>query len=201
MKFNKTVLSWFVVGLILPLLVFVFFVSPFNEKIAFSTGIENNETYFFISSPDPSPREMIRQIFNAPFDLNWYDACFIDGGTRLVGLRGNTTLSVEIKKLTPEKESRVLYISSTAENCTPIKTGQRFTYSWSFDSEISIPVNELNKNNFVVGRLEPRVSSNTQKDTYAKPEFWSYATRFALFWIAWFGLSLLFLELKKQLLS
>lgn len=60
---------------ILPVII-GYYLFPSDEKIELKKEAIGNDVHFYVPDVEPSPQETIREVFNAPFNLKWYDVFF-----------------------------------------------------------------------------------------------------------------------------
>ncbi len=169
--------------LILPLIISIFFLFPFNERIELGTMSENNETYKFI--PDAQIREpgfinSVKNVFDVPFELDRYDVCFEDLGSKAddfthifwtVTVDNRTTGVVEIDD----------------KWCTFKDSSEKFSYFWQLNVSIKFS-RQANIHN-----ISPDTTS------YAQPEKFSLVTKYLIFLISWNLICSLFDWWKKYI--
>ena len=132
----------------------------------------------------PSFKNTIRDIFQVPFDLKWYNICFENRDTKLIYESGevdtNVTVTVNFNNDT------IITIPYGETVCKLYKINKDFTSETTFQFKTDFDFETM----ALYGGIYP----------YAKPEIWGIVTKTFLFVITWFGLALIFAEIYKLLM-
>lgn len=175
------------ISIIIVLFIISFFIlfNPY-EKIPLSK--ENNNTLIKVSEDEifqPSITNTIRDIFQVPFDLKWYNICFENKDTKIIFPNGG--IDENVNNLLTFNNQTKLIIPSGEKRCILYKFNEGFTFEWDFGyllnfSKISIPQGECSI-----------VTLKRDLDVYAQPEFKSIIVKNILFLFACFASILLLL--------
>jgi len=195
------------VMIILPLLISFFILFNPIEKIPLSKEkITENITMVKVSENvifSPTLKNAIRDIFNVPFDLKWYDICFVNNDTKLIYENGETDKNVNVI-VNFNNNQKILTIPYGETECEIYKFNEDFTYKWGFkyttnlsgaletSKEKFIPINKTNYIKIIKG---PLLSPDV--DSYAKPKKSGIIVKIILFFFAWVGIVFLILEIYK----
>lgn len=190
--------------IVIPVLLSITFLfSPF-EKIPLSKEkITENLTMVKVSEEEifkPSLRTTLRDIFEVPFDLKWYEICFVNRNTSLIYENGeidakNINVSVNFNNQTE------LYIPYGETNCTTYKFEKDFTFIWHFAFPLNLSklldiskgnIIPLNETDYI---REASASLHHDVEAYAKPELSGIIVKNILFLFAWCGLVFLFIQI------
>lgn len=141
-------------------------------------------TYLVLTSPPPSLEEVIRQIFNTPFEFDWYYLCFENYASPVV--------NYQIVNLSISGEKKILNVSYKEKVCTPIRKDDKTTYNiTAFASKKDLI--------WQASSGRPTGVAMSLVATIAKPEWWSLLVKFFLFTIAWDTLWLLLFEIHNRI--
>lgn len=207
MNQKQTRKLWFIVRfliIIIPVILsFLFLFSPFEEIPLTREKNSENLTMVKVSEEDilkPSLKTTLSSILAVPFDLMWYEICFVNKDTKSVYENGETDKNVNVSlNFNNQTEFHVPYGET---KCITYKIDKDFTYKWHFEQSISInkmletskekfiPINETNSIKQIAS-----VTMHRDVNTYAKPELRDIIVKNILFFFAWSGLVLLFLEI------
>lgn len=173
---------------ILPIFLLYFWLFPFNERIELlnATG-PGNELHFYVSpAVEPSFKEAIRQIFNVPFDLKWYNVCFEDRGS---------TISQEVEDFSwvvNFNGEKNLTVNRSSRTCTLIQSNEMFTTpNWYITVQLQY---RPDMQEVVLDAVQKIHDART---AYAQPEPWSLVVKYGLFLIAWWSVCLLLREILR----
>lgn len=140
----------------------------------------------------PSLKTTLRDILEVPFDLKWYDICFVNRDTKLIYENGETDENVNVS-LDFNNQTKI-YIPHGETRCITYKFNKEFTYNWGFAYST-----DFSKMSWKVIPKTPYIitsySLHPDVDSYAKPELSGIIVKNVLFLFAWSGLVLLFLEI------
>ena len=186
--------------------IFAFFVL-FNplEKIPLSREkITEDSTVVKVSEDvifQPSLKNAIRDIFDVPFDLRWYEICFVNKDTKLIYENGETDKNVNVT-LNFNNNQTIFTVPYGETKCVLYKFNKDFTYYWGFEYSIDLGrVLETSKEKFIpinethYIRQRGTYSLHPDVGSYAKPEMSSIIVKNILFFFAWSGIVLMSLEI------
>ena len=166
--------------LFLPLILSI--VVLFNPTETFPLINEENENGKLLTrvSEDvinpPSFKNAIRNIFQVPFDLKWYNICFVNKDSKINYKNVNYTLNTTVKL----NNDTLIQVPSGEKRCKLYKLNEEFVLEWLF----VVPPDDHDDVYLSVS-------------AYAKPEGWGLVTKIFLFNITWFGLALGVTEIYK----
>lgn len=182
---------------------FLFLFSPF-ERIELSRENITGDITLSVSEDDvfkPSFQNTLRDILQVPFDLKWYDICFVNKDTKMVYRNSEFDKGVNVSlNFNNQKEFTIPYGRT---ECVTYKFNKNFTYTWKFLYSINFSkAFDGSRKTIFSNETEyiTEIGSVTMKpsvDSYAKPELSGIIVKNILFLIIWSGLVLLFSSVIK----
>ena len=166
--------------LVLPIILStVVFFNPTETFPLIKEENENGEIVTRVSEDiinPPSFKNTIRNIFQVPFDLKWYDICFVNKDSKVSYKNGSYKINTTVKF----NNDTLIHVPYGEKRCKLYKLNEEFAPEWFF----LIPANDFETFNVFVY-------------AYAKPEMWGLVAKIFLFIITWFGLVLVVTEIYK----
>ena len=179
-KINPTWIRIFFI-FVLPIILSIVVFNPTETFLLTNEENENGKLLSRVSEDvinPPSFKNTVRNIFQVPFDLKWYNICFVNKDSKIIYKNGNYTLNTTVKL----NNDTLIQVPSGETRCKLYKLNEEFVLEWLF---VFPPEDFENVNIFV--------------SAYAEPEIWGLVTKIFLFIIAWFGLVLIMAEIYKLL--
>jgi len=194
----------FLVIVVPVIMAFFILFNPF-EKIPLSREtINENLTMVKVSEEEvfqPSVKNTIRDIFEIPFDLRWYEICFVNKDTKLFYENGEIDKNVNVT-LNFNNNQKLLIVPYGKTECVLYKFNKDFTYNWEFDYPFNVSrmletskekYISINKTHYIKQR--GTISFSPDVDSYAKPEINGIIVKNVLFFFAWWGVVYLSVEI------
>lgn len=193
---------------IIPVILAILFLFNPYERIPLSTdSVSENVTATKVSEDvifQPSFNNAIRGVFDVPFDLRWYDVCFVNNDTKTIYENGEEDKNVNVS-LNFNNNQTVLIVPYGETKCILYKFNKDFTYQWRFEAPINFTrISETSKEERIYINGTPYYfkrkgswSLHPDVDSYAKPEMSSIIVKNILFFFAWSGLIFLMIEIKN----
>ena len=211
--------------LIIPLVLCGICFNP-NERIYLVKTVDGNTLRFNVPDFEPGPEETMREVFNAPFNLKWYEVYFehnrssqsnlpsffrihLDNGKNLtLCLNSSNYVRANLEK---GFSGKVSYVNTFGNvSCLDFEEKEK-------SLDVDVPpnhfaftghVSEISPNTTfsadwgaMIGESSNYPFSIDLITVYAKPEFWSLATKWILLFIAWDGTLLIIFEAKNKIYS
>ena len=183
------------VFLLLPMLISgLWLFSPFDKIYLedFSQSTDQNNTRYVILEDDllkPSLKNSIRDLFNAPFNLRWYNLCIEDKGS--YGVYGDVISKDEFEIwLSFNDGSKISVTSTKSKECKLVKVNSEFKAVRN-----TIVTGDVDETIMAVARGEEYAFRFVHRlEYYIVPNLPSLIVKNILFLISWVGTVLL---LKK----
>lgn len=197
---NKKILFRIFFLIILPLLIANLYLFPFYEKIELETTPNNNlSSSLYLDSKkifEPSLKNDIRNLFQVPFDLNWYKICFYNGDHNIQGLDPN--IQLEINHFVSINNRTTLEIPYNQKECILYHSDDKVNISLKWTIEFpSVKIEDFinGKISFEFDTIQPI------PHIYARPLYNQLFIKQVLFMIAWISLFLLLFSAKRYILK
>ncbi|MCJ7816628.1 MAG: hypothetical protein MUP55_02110 [Candidatus Aenigmarchaeota archaeon] len=179
--------------IIIPVLLsFLFLFSPFERIPLTKERITENLTLVRVSEEEvfkPSLQTALRDVLEVPFDLKWYEICFVNNDTKLIYQNGDSD-SESVNVSVNFNNETVFYIPHGQTKCVTYKFEKNFFYDWSFNYEINLT------KMVETSKVYPAsVTFHPDVDTYARPENSGIFVKNILFFVAWLGFVFLSIEI------
>jgi len=106
-----------------------------SERIELTrTKINENLTMVKVSEQtifQPTLKNMIRDIFQVPFDLRWYDICFVNYDTKMI-YGDNIAEDKNVTLILNFNNQTNFSLKYGEKKCIPYRFDKDFTYQWNF---------------------------------------------------------------------
>ncbi|MFZ3077420.1 MAG: hypothetical protein WA139_03135 [Candidatus Aenigmatarchaeota archaeon] len=195
-KKHLWVLARLMIIVIPVILAFFILFNPYERIPLSREKILENVTMIKVSEDvifQPSLKNAIRGVFDVPFDLKWYDICFVNNDTKIIFENGETDKNVSVS-LNFNYNQTILIIPYGETKCILYKFNKDFTYYWRFEAPINFTrIAETSKeeriyiNETHYLKRKGTWSLHPDVDSYAKPEMSSIIVKNILFFFAWFS--------------
>jgi len=199
-------IHWFRLGwlIVFPLMLCLLLFNPW-EKTYLSKTVERSSINFFVSTLEPSPQETIRTSLSVPFDLKWYNVYFEHNQT--LQSQTPTFFRIELNNgkslaLCPNNSNSILVNLENGFSGSVTYVESEGTFNPCLKEEAKTTNNSLTLTDGgweMTKPAGPLPLSTGLITVYAQPEKYSIFAKWALFMLAWWSISLVMIEVLKQL--